>query len=114
MVWNSGAKLPMHLSLLTLMFKNKRFGSFQVQDALLVVNQQCCLFYIFACMSFVFLLFVMQRIKKNRDPRWDEEFQFRLEEPPTNDRLHVEVYSTSSRMGLLHSKVCFRLHLFYS
>ncbi|XP_012448008.1 synaptotagmin-2 isoform X1 [Gossypium raimondii] len=45
-----------------------------------------------------------KRIKKNRDPRWDEEFQFRLEEPPTNDRLHVEVYSTSSRIGLLHSK----------
>ncbi|MBA0775161.1 hypothetical protein Gotri_010322 [Gossypium trilobum] len=45
-----------------------------------------------------------KRIKKNRDPRWNEEFQFRLEEPPTNDRLHVEVYSTSSRIGLLHSK----------
>ena len=28
-----------------------------------------------------------------------------LEEPPTNDRLHVEVVSTSSRMGLLHPKV---------
>ncbi|KAG4200025.1 hypothetical protein ERO13_A05G185400v2 [Gossypium hirsutum] len=45
-----------------------------------------------------------KRIKKNRDPRWDEEFQFRLEERPANDRLHVEVYSTSSRIGLLHSK----------
>lgn len=27
-----------------------------------------------------------------------------LEEPPTNDRLHVEVVSASSRMGLLHPK----------
>ncbi|XP_074275666.1 synaptotagmin-1-like [Silene latifolia] len=43
-------------------------------------------------------------IKKNRDPRWEEEFKFVLQEPPTNDKLHVEVYSTSSRMGLLHPK----------
>lgn len=46
-----------------------------------------------------------QRIKKNRDPRWEEEFQFTLEEPPMDDKLHVEVISTSSRMGLLHPKV---------
>ncbi|WCJ39865.1 Calcium-dependent lipid-binding (CaLB domain) family protein [Euphorbia peplus] len=43
-------------------------------------------------------------IKKNRDPRWGEEFQFTLDEPPTNDRLHVEVVSSSSRIGLLHPK----------
>ncbi|XP_038716247.1 synaptotagmin-2 isoform X2 [Tripterygium wilfordii] len=43
-------------------------------------------------------------VKKNRDPRWGEEFQFALEEPPTDDRLHVEVISNSSRMGLLHPK----------
>ncbi|CAL5384694.1 unnamed protein product [Camellia sinensis] len=43
-------------------------------------------------------------IKKNRDPRWEEEFQFMLEEPPTNDKIHMEVVSTSSRMGLLHPK----------
>ncbi|KAF3964712.1 hypothetical protein CMV_011038 [Castanea mollissima] len=45
-----------------------------------------------------------KHIKKNRDPRWEEEFTFMLDEPPTNDRLHVEVVSTSSRMGLLHPK----------
>ncbi|XP_042993103.1 synaptotagmin-2-like [Carya illinoinensis] len=45
-----------------------------------------------------------KHVKKNRDPRWDEEFQFMLEEPPTKDRLHVEVLSASSRMGLLHPK----------
>ncbi|XP_022144263.1 synaptotagmin-2 [Momordica charantia] len=45
-----------------------------------------------------------KHVKKNRDPRWDEEFQFMLEEPPVNDRLHVEVHSTSSRIGLLHPK----------
>ncbi|KAF4366818.1 hypothetical protein F8388_013883 [Cannabis sativa] len=45
-------------------------------------------------------------MKKNRDPRWDEEFQFMVDEPPTNDKLHIEVVSTSSRMGLLHPKEC--------
>ncbi|CAI0435174.1 unnamed protein product [Linum tenue] len=37
-------------------------------------------------------------VKKNRDPRWEEEFQFTLEEPPTNEKLHVEVASVSSRI----------------
>ncbi|CAI9757997.1 unnamed protein product [Fraxinus pennsylvanica] len=43
-------------------------------------------------------------VKKNRDPRWNEDFQFMLEEPPTNERIHFEVISVSSRMGLLHPK----------
>jgi len=43
-------------------------------------------------------------MKKSRDPRWEEEFQFLVEEPPTNDKLHVEVVSTSSR-SLLRQKV---------
>ncbi|BAT77463.1 hypothetical protein LR48_Vigan04g255500 [Vigna angularis] len=42
-------------------------------------------------------------IKKNRDPRWEEEFQFLVEESPSNDKLHVEVVSTSSR-SLLRQK----------
>ncbi|KAE8057270.1 hypothetical protein FH972_013975 [Carpinus fangiana] len=45
-----------------------------------------------------------KHVKKNRDPRWEEEFTFTLEEPPTNDRIYVEVISASSRMGLLHPK----------
>lgn len=45
-------------------------------------------------------------VKKNRDPRWEEEFQFMLDEPPVKDRLHVEVISASSRIGLLHPKEC--------
>ncbi|KAL5706461.1 Arf guanine nucleotide exchange factor syt1 [Ranunculus cassubicifolius] len=45
-----------------------------------------------------------KHIKKNRDPRWEEEFTFMLDEPPTNDRMHVEVVSASSRMGILHPK----------
>ncbi|PQQ14406.1 hypothetical protein Pyn_20035 [Prunus yedoensis var. nudiflora] len=43
-------------------------------------------------------------LKKSRDPRWAEDFQFMCEEPPINDKLHVEVVSISSRMGLLHPK----------
>ncbi|GAB2217992.1 hypothetical protein Droror1_Dr00001207 [Drosera rotundifolia] len=43
-------------------------------------------------------------VKKNRDPRWDEEFEFMLDEPPVNDKLHLEVFSVSSRLGLLHPK----------
>ncbi|CAK8569329.1 unnamed protein product [Lathyrus sativus] len=42
-------------------------------------------------------------IKKNRDPRWEDEFQFMVEQPPINDKLHVEVFSTSSR-SLLRQK----------
>ncbi|XP_030523168.1 synaptotagmin-1-like [Rhodamnia argentea] len=43
-------------------------------------------------------------VKKNRDPRWEEEFHFTLDEPPTNERMHIEVLSASSRIGLLHPK----------
>ena len=46
-----------------------------------------------------------KHVKKNRDPRWNEEFTFMLEEPPVREKLHVEVLSTSSRIGLLHPKV---------
>ncbi|XP_075108486.1 synaptotagmin-1 isoform X2 [Nicotiana tabacum] len=45
-----------------------------------------------------------KQVKKNRDPRWEEEFSFVLEESPVNDKLHVEVISTSTRIGLLHPK----------
>ncbi|XP_078175106.1 synaptotagmin-2-like [Carex rostrata] len=44
-----------------------------------------------------------KHIKKNRDPRWDEEFQFMCEEPPIHDKLHVEVISRPSSIGI-HSK----------
>ncbi|KAI9128514.1 hypothetical protein K1719_001507 [Acacia pycnantha] len=44
-----------------------------------------------------------KHIKKNRDPRWADEFQFVAEEPPTKEKIHVEVVSTSSR-NLLHPK----------
>lgn len=44
-----------------------------------------------------------KHIKKNRDPRWEEEFQFVCEEPPTNDKMHVEVLSRPPSIGI-HSK----------
>ncbi|KAG5250310.1 synaptotagmin [Salix suchowensis] len=47
---------------------------------------------------------LLVQVKKSRDPRWEEEFQFMLEEAPTNEILQVEVVSSSSRMGLLHPK----------
>lgn len=36
-----------------------------------------------------------------------------LEEPPTNERLYVEVQSASSKLGLLHPKVMIILHHFH-
>ncbi|MED6180800.1 Synaptotagmin-2 [Stylosanthes scabra] len=45
-----------------------------------------------------------KHVKKNRDPRWNEAFEFTLEEPPTNERLYIEVLSVSSKLGLLHPK----------
>ncbi|URE00637.1 C2 domain [Musa troglodytarum] len=42
-------------------------------------------------------------LKKNRDPRWEEEFQFMCEEPPTNEKMHVEVLSKPPSIGI-HSK----------
>ncbi|KAM7259603.1 hypothetical protein ACFE04_015344 [Oxalis oulophora] len=45
-----------------------------------------------------------KHVKKNRDPRWEEEFEFMLEEPPINETLQVEVISASSKLGLLHPK----------
>ncbi|CAK9190310.1 unnamed protein product [Sphagnum troendelagicum] len=39
-----------------------------------------------------------QIIKRNRDPRWEQTFEWQLEEPPVDDHLHVEVMSRN--MGL--------------
>ncbi|XP_065005480.1 synaptotagmin-1-like isoform X2 [Musa acuminata AAA Group] len=41
-----------------------------------------------------------EHIKKNRDPRWEEEFQFVCEEPPINDKMHVEVLSRAPSIGI--------------
>ncbi|KAK3033732.1 hypothetical protein RJ639_034507 [Escallonia herrerae] len=38
-------------------------------------------------------------IKKTRDPSWNEEFQFLLEEAPLKDRIHIEVVSKRSGLG---------------
>jgi hypothetical protein len=42
--------------------------------------------------------------RKTRDPRWNEEFQFMVDEPPADDRIHIEV--RNRRRGLpFRSKV---------
>ncbi|XP_057472115.1 synaptotagmin-3-like isoform X1 [Actinidia eriantha] len=38
-------------------------------------------------------------IKKTRDPLWNEEFQFMLEEPPVSDKIHIEVISKRTGIG---------------
>ncbi|KAI4351406.1 hypothetical protein L6164_005775 [Bauhinia variegata] len=40
-------------------------------------------------------------IKKTRNPRWNEEFQFMLEEPPLNEKIHIEVMSKRSKISFL-------------
>lgn len=58
----------------------------------------CCLRFYFKDLDLV------QHVKKNRDPRWEHEFEYMLEEPPINDKMHIEVISKPPRIGL-HSKV---------
>lgn len=41
-----------------------------------------------------------KHIKKNRDPRWEEEFQFVCEEPPANDKMQIEVMSRPPSIGI--------------
>ncbi|XVE99297.1 hypothetical protein REPUB_Repub03eG0186600 [Reevesia pubescens] len=44
-------------------------------------------------------------MKRTRDPLWNEEFQFMLEEPPLNEKIHIEVMS--KRTGIsFRSKEC--------
>ncbi|PKU77493.1 Synaptotagmin-2 [Dendrobium catenatum] len=41
-----------------------------------------------------------KHIKKSRDPRWEEEFQFVCEEPPVSDKMHLEVRSRPPSIGI--------------
>ncbi|KAI3695909.1 hypothetical protein L1987_78913 [Smallanthus sonchifolius] len=38
-------------------------------------------------------------IKRTRDPKWNEEFQFMLEEPPIQDKIHIQIMSRRTRMS---------------
>ncbi|CAI9296131.1 unnamed protein product [Lactuca saligna] len=38
-------------------------------------------------------------IRKSRDPKWNEEFQFMLEEPPIHDKIHIQIMSKRTRMS---------------
>ncbi|KAJ1406394.1 Synaptotagmin-like mitochondrial-lipid-binding domain [Sesbania bispinosa] len=40
-------------------------------------------------------------LKKTRHPRWNEEFQFMLEEPPLQEKLHIEVMSKRKSFSFL-------------
>lgn len=42
-------------------------------------------------------------LKKTRDPLWNEEFQFLLEEPPLQDKIHIKVMSKRTSFSF-HSK----------
>jgi len=47
--------------------------------------------------SYIFIyicnLVSLQTIKKTRDPRWNEEFQFTLDQPPLHELIRIEVMS---------------------
>ncbi|XP_042475631.1 synaptotagmin-3-like isoform X2 [Macadamia integrifolia] len=43
-------------------------------------------------------------IRKNRDPSWNEEFQFMLEEAPINQRIHIEVMSKRTGFSFRHKE----------
>lgn len=40
-------------------------------------------------------------MKKTRQPRWNEEFQFMLEEPPLHEKIHIEVMSKRKNFSFL-------------
>ncbi|KMZ64122.1 putative Calcium lipid binding protein [Zostera marina] len=44
-----------------------------------------------------------KHMKKNRDPRWDEEFEFVCDQPPTDNKMMFEVFSKPSTIGI-HAK----------
>lgn len=50
------------------------------------------------------MLWHSQVIKKSRDPRWKEDFQFMLEDAPIDEKIHVEVLS-KGRLFSFHPKV---------
>ncbi|GAU15858.1 hypothetical protein TSUD_40790 [Trifolium subterraneum] len=42
-----------------------------------------------------------EMMKKTRQPRWNEEFQFMLEEPPLHEKIHIEVLSKRKNFSFL-------------
>jgi Ca2+-dependent lipid-binding protein len=40
-------------------------------------------------------------MRRTRNPLWNEEFQFMLEEPPLNEKIHVEVLSKRGLISFL-------------
>lgn len=51
---------------------------------------------------------ILQMMRNTRNPVWNEEFQFLLEEPPLQEKIHINVMS--KRTGIsFKSKVIIRL-----
>ncbi|URD76195.1 Plant synaptotagmin [Musa troglodytarum] len=46
-----------------------------------------------------------KHIKNNRDPRWEEEFQFVCEAPPVNEKMQVEVLSKAPIIGIYSKEI---------
>ncbi|XP_015584032.1 synaptotagmin-3 isoform X2 [Ricinus communis] len=40
-------------------------------------------------------------IRKTRDPHWNEEFQFTLDQPPLREKMHIDVMSKRTRFSFL-------------
>jgi hypothetical protein len=52
-------------------------------------------------------------IKKTRDPRWNEEFQFTLDQPPLHELIRIEVMSKRTSFSF-RSKVQKNINFFIS
>lgn len=74
--------------------------------------QSCVSNFKFVCLviHFTTQIWFLQMLRKTRDPRWNEEFQFMLDEPPLDQKVHIEVLS--KRTGIsFRLKVCEFNHL---
>ncbi|XP_071732928.1 synaptotagmin-3-like [Rutidosis leptorrhynchoides] len=40
-------------------------------------------------------------VKRTRDPKWNQEFEFVMEEPPIHDKIHVQIMSKRTRMSFM-------------
>ncbi|KAK1416621.1 hypothetical protein QVD17_32412 [Tagetes erecta] len=45
-----------------------------------------------------------KRIKRSRDPKWNEEFEFMVEEAPIQDKIHIKIMSRRTRMSFYYKE----------
>lgn len=53
----------------------------------------------------------LQMMKKTRHPRWNEEFQFMLEEPPLHEKIHIEVMSKRKNFSFLSKVTTYKSYI---